>query len=138
MKTICVSFFLIFLSCFSSAIKAQTPEGKWHQVSTKQFLTEEGIKSYGRSFLETGGKDGTVIYTFLPDHTYQISSKSVSNPTSREFSGSWSLAGDQLTMTSNGKSVVSKMSMHADVLTLDTAYPNSDITTNVIVTFKKM
>ena len=128
----------ILFALLPYVINAQTPEGTWQQVSSKQFLTEAGIKSYGRSFLESPTVNGSVIYTYRPDHTYQISSKSISNPTPRLFVGIWSLTGDQLTMTSNGKSVVSKIAIQTNILTLDTAYPNSDMTTNVIVTFKKI
>jgi hypothetical protein len=131
-----VGIFSLFI--ISNNVSAQTPIGKWTEVSSKQFLTEEGIKSYGRSVLETGMTTiGVVIYSFLADHTYQISSKSVRNPSPRIFKGTWTLGGNQLTMISNGVSVNSKMNIQDNVLTLDTAYPNSDITTNVIVTFKK-
>ena len=129
-----------FISLFllPNITRAQTPVGTWTEVSSKQFLTEQGIKSYGRSVLETGMTTiGVVIYSFLADHTYQISSRSVRDPSPKIFNGTWALTGNQLTMTSNGHSVNSKMNIQADILTLDTAYPNSDITTNVIVTFKK-
>src|SRR5665213_2894464 len=105
-----LAIFSLFL--LSNSVRAQTPIGKWTEVSSKQFLTEEGIKSYGRSVLETGMTSiGVVIYSFLADHTYQISSKSVRNPSPRIFQGTWALAGNQLTMTSNGVSVNSKMNI---------------------------
>jgi hypothetical protein len=130
--------FSVLVILLSDNISAQTPVGSWTEISSKQFLTEEGIKSYGRSVLETGmATIGVVIYTFLSDHTYQISSKSVRNASARIFTGTWALTGNQLTMTSRGISVNSKMNIQADILTFDTAYPNSDMTTNVIVTFKK-
>ena len=128
-----ITFFLL-----SNNTSAQALIGKWTEVSSKQFLTEQGIKSYGRSVLETGMTTiGVVTYSFLADHTYQISSRSVENSSPRIFSGTWALAGNQLTITSKGLSVSSKMNIQGDILTLDTPYPNSDITTNVIVTFKK-
>jgi hypothetical protein len=130
------AIFLLLL--LSGSLRAQTPVGQWTEIFSKQFLTEEGVKSYGRSVLETGMTTiGVVIYSFLADHTYQISSKSVRNPLPRIFNGIWTLTGNQLTMTSKGGSVISKMNIQSDILTLDTAYPNSDITTNVIATFKK-
>jgi hypothetical protein len=126
----------VFLS--SGNVGAQTPVGSWTELSSKQFLTEEGTRSYGRSVLETGMTTiGVVIYSFLEDHTYQISSRSVRNSSARIFTGTWTLAGHQLTMMSKGTSVNSKMTIQADILTLDTAYPNSDMTTNVVVTFRK-
>lgn len=129
--------FITFL-LLSTNTGAQAPTGKWTQASSKQFLTEQGIRSYGRSVVETSMTTiGVVIYSFLADHTYQISSRSVRNPSPKIFNGTWALTGNQLTMTSNGHSVNSKMTIQGDILTLDTAYPNSDITTNVIVTFKK-
>jgi hypothetical protein len=131
---------LLFISVILLAnnIQAQTIEGKWTQASSKQFLTEEGIKSHGTSVLKTDMSTiGVVVYTFKADHTYRLTSTSVRNPKPRIFNGTWSLTGDTLTMTSNGISVKSKMIIQGNELSLDTAYPNSDITTNVVVTFKK-
>jgi hypothetical protein len=130
---ILVSFLFPGRSC-----QAQTLVGKWSQISSKQYLTDQGAKSYGKSVLETDNSEtGTVTYDFKSDHTYSITSGNVADQTLKSYNGTWSLTEMELTMTSNGNSIKSKVNVGASELTIETAYPNSKITKDVIVTFKR-
>jgi hypothetical protein len=77
---------------------AQSIEGKWNGVSTKQFLTAEGAKTYGKQFLETQMTTiGSVVYEFKSDHTYVMKSTSIHGSSKvRTFTGTWSVTGNQL------------------------------------------
>jgi hypothetical protein len=133
-------FFTACLFCANGAA-AQSIIGKWNQTTVKQYLTDEGAKSSGKHYLETDmAAIGSVEYEFKSDKTYVMTSTPVSGGDQRIYKGSWSLAGDVLTMsaTTGGQSITSTVSFQSGDLVIETLHPESKRTRKVVLTFKKV
>src|SRR5437763_307526 len=96
------SFFCFICICslvYPRYSMAQSIVGKWNQVTVKQYLTDEGVKKYGKPFVVTDmSAIGTVVSEFKSNHTY-VTNSGNSQGESRTYSGTWSLNGNVLTMT---------------------------------------
>ncbi len=81
---------------------------------------------------------GTVIYEFKSDHSYLISSGSGPDADSRTYTGTWSLAGDQLVMTdqTGNTAIKSALTLQSGLMTIETLHPESKITRKVELIFK--
>jgi hypothetical protein len=132
--------FIFIISIISSKSSfAQSIVGKWYQVTVKQYLTDEGAKKYGKSFIETDMSTvGTVVSEFRPNHTYSTTSGNREGA-SRTYSGSWSMDGNVLTMTDEKatSTVQSTVTVKSGILIMETLHPDSKMTRKVEITFKK-
>jgi Lipocalin-like domain len=150
---------LFILTCiiigFASftACNAQSIVGKWNGVSTKQFLTAEGAKTYGKQFLETQMTTiGSVEYEFKSDHTYVMKSTSIHDSSKvRTFTGTWSVTGNQLQSKLDPKQEDPKdnpkkdatlpnttMSIKGNTMVWSTLYPDSKTVNKIEVTLTRM
>jgi hypothetical protein len=132
--------FIFMCSLISSKNSfAQTIVGRWYQVTVKQYLTDEGAKKFGKTFIETDMSTvGTVVSEFKTDHIYTTTSGN-NQGESRTYSGTWSLDGNILKMTDQrAKSVVqSTITLKSGILIMEIQHPESKMTQKVEITFKK-
>ena len=138
-KNLGIGFIFISSLGISKNVAGQPIVGKWNQVTVKQYLTDEGTKKYGKPFIETDMSTiGTVIYEFKSDHSYLISSGSGPDADSRTYTGTWSLAGDQLVMTdkTGNTAIKSALTLQSGLMTIETLHPESKITRKVELIFK--
>lgn len=139
---------------FSSLNKcdAQSIEGKWNQISAKQFLTPEAAKTHGKSVLETQmATIGTVVFEFKSNHTYVEKTSNVNDSRVLTFTGTWSVSGNQLELKLDQeqedpkynpkKGTISPkitISINGNSMIWNTLYPDSKMTTKIELTFTRM
>jgi Lipocalin-like domain len=84
---------------FSSLNKcdAQSIEGKWKEVSGKDYCTAKGVKATGKQFLPQAPQMGGQVLEIRSDHTFTSSELMNWVPSSVKLTGTWTLSGDQLT-----------------------------------------
>lgn len=157
LKTFALKVILI-LSCIivgfsdSNRCDAESIVGKWNQISAKQFLTAEGIKTHGKSVLETQMSSiGTVIFDFKSDHTYVEKTSHAGDSKVLTFTGTWSLSGNQLELKLDPKQEDPKynpkkdaispkitISINGNTMVWSTLYPDSKITTKIELTLTRL
>ena len=83
---------------FSSFNKcdAQSAEGKWKEVSGKDYCTPKGVKATGKQFLPQAPQMGGQVLEFRSDHTFTSSELMNWVPSSVRLTGTWTITGDQL------------------------------------------
>jgi hypothetical protein len=106
MKTITLKAFILralfIISCITSGLigfnncNAQSIEGKWKEVSGKDFCTAKGVKATGKQFLPQAPQMGGQILEIRSDHTFTSSELMNWVPSSVNLTGTWTLTGDQL------------------------------------------
>jgi hypothetical protein len=130
------------LAFTSKPCSAQSIIGKWNQISAKQYLTDEGAKAIGKPFVETDMSTiGKVVYEFKTDQTFIMTSTSSLGGDPRIYKGSWSLSGNELSMspeTSKTASIKSTITFQSGDLIIETLHPESTKTRKVVLTFKKL
>jgi hypothetical protein len=75
---------------------AQSIEGKWKEVSGKDFCTAKGVKVTGKQFLPQAPQMGGQVLEIRSDHTFTSSELMTWVPSSVKLTGTWTLSGDQL------------------------------------------
>ena len=75
---------------------AQSIEGKWKEVSGKDFCTAKGVKVTGKQFLPQAPQMGGQVLEIRSDHTFTSSELMNWVPSSVKLTGTWTLSGDQL------------------------------------------
>jgi len=130
---------------------AQSIVGKWNQISSKQFLTDEGSKTHGKSVLETQMSSiGTVIFDFKSDHTYIEKTSHAGDSKVITFTGTWSLSANQLELKLDPKQEDPKynpkndavppkitISINGNTMIWSTLYPESKITSKIELTLTR-
>jgi Lipocalin-like domain len=149
---------LLILFCyivgFGSLTKcdAQSIVGKWNQISSKQFFTSEGAKTFGKSEAETQTATiGSVVIDFKSDHTYVMKSISKYASKGNTFTGTWSLTGNQLQMKLDAKQEDPKynpkkdatspgttLSINGNTMILNTLYADNKTINKIELTLKRM
>lgn len=75
---------------------AQSIEGKWKEVSGKDYCTAKGVKVTGKQFLPQAPQMGGQVLEIRSDHTFTSSELMNWVPSSIILTGTWTLTGDQL------------------------------------------
>jgi hypothetical protein len=75
---------------------AQSIEGKWKEVSGKDYCTPKGVKATGKQFLPQAPQMGGQVLEIRSDHTFTSSELMNWVPSSVKLTGTWTLSGDQL------------------------------------------
>jgi hypothetical protein len=75
---------------------AQSIEGKWKEVSGKDYCTAKGVKATGKQFLPQAPQMGGQVLEIRSDHTFTSSELMNWVPSSVKLTGTWTLTGDQL------------------------------------------
>lgn len=100
---------LFIVACFTSAgfnrCEGQALVGKWKMVSTTTYFTANGAAKQGgkTSVVNPVPASASIISEFKTDHTYLTTTSSAISPTPSTLGGTWSLSGDQLTVTVDAK-----------------------------------
>jgi hypothetical protein len=100
-KAIALKSLLIFTCAtvgLGSFIKcnAQSIEGKWKEVSGKDFCTAKGVKATGKQFLPQAPQMGGQVLEIRSDHTFTSSELMTWVPSAVKLTGTWTLSGNQL------------------------------------------
>ena len=131
---------------------AQSIEGKWNQISAKQFLTAEGTKTHGTSVLETQmAAIGTVVFEFKSNHAYVVKTSHINDSRILTLTGTWSLSGNQLELKMDPeqedpkynpkKDAISPnitLSINANTMVWTTLYPDGKIISKIELTLLRM
>ena len=151
-KTLIVFSCMIVVMVSLTSFDTQSIVGKWNQVSSKQFLTPEGVKTYGKPVLETQmATIGSVVIEFKSDNTYIMKSSSINDSKVLTFTGTWSLSGNHLEMKLDPKHEDPKYNPKKDAVTpnttisingnsmiMNTLYPDRKIINKIELTLTRM
>jgi hypothetical protein len=151
-KTVIVLSCMIVVAVSLSSFVNQSIVGKWNQVSSKQFLTPEGAKTYGKTVLESQMSTiGSVVIEFKSDNTYIMKSSSINDSKVRTFTGKWSLSGNHLEMKLDPKQEDPKynpkkddimpnttISINGNSMIMNTLYPDRKIINKIELTLTRM
>jgi hypothetical protein len=151
-KTLIVLSCMIVVIVSLTSFESQSIVGKWNQVSSRQFLTPEGVKTYGKPVLETPTATmGNVVIEFRSDNTYVMKSSRINDTKVLTFTGTWSLSGNKLEMKLDPKQEDPKynpkkddvspnttVSINGNSMIMSTLYPDRKIINKIELTLTRM
>jgi hypothetical protein len=96
-------FLILGLTC-STKCNAQSIVGRWKCISNTIYYTTEGsTKSGTKVQVNSLAEMGVVIIEFNSGHHFRKTSSVINDPTVNTLEGTWTLSGDQLSLTTDPK-----------------------------------